>query len=109
MQLCTIMGCLSLTGRFAEFMDLRVQKQQLLNKDLRRVAVRMLDSQQFRNIEEDEETVSTPCSSTVLTHTPPPPPSRTPRPIRNQHKPKPEPNPTQPNPNPTPSGTPHPR
>ena len=36
LQLCVIMGCLALTGRFAEFMDLRVQKQQLLNKDLRR-------------------------------------------------------------------------
>ena len=32
LQLCVIMGCLALTGRFAEFMDLRVQKQQLLNK-----------------------------------------------------------------------------
>ena len=30
------MGCLALTSRFAEFMDLRVQKQQLLNKDLAR-------------------------------------------------------------------------
>ena len=34
LQLCVVMGCLALTGRFAEFMDLRVQKQQLLNKDL---------------------------------------------------------------------------
>ena len=45
LQLCVILGCLSLTARFAEFMDLRVHKQQLLNKDLRRVAVRMLDAE----------------------------------------------------------------
>jgi len=41
-QLCVIMGCLALTSRFAEFMDLRVQKQQLMNKNLRRIAVHML-------------------------------------------------------------------
>lgn len=38
-ELCVIMGCLALTSRFAEFMDLRVQKQQLMNKNLRRIAV----------------------------------------------------------------------
>ena len=41
-ELCVIMGCLALTSRFAEFMDLRVQKQQLMNKNLRRIAVHML-------------------------------------------------------------------
>ena len=56
------MGCLALTSRFAEFMDLRVEKQQLLNKDLRRVAIRMLsspkDSEEPRTREKDEETVN---------------------------------------------------
>ena len=42
LQLCVVMGCLALTGRFAEFMDLRVQKQQLINKDLRRAAMRIM-------------------------------------------------------------------
>ncbi|KAL1508595.1 hypothetical protein AB1Y20_004692 [Prymnesium parvum] len=57
LQLCVIMGCLALTNRFAEFMDLRVHKQQLLNKDLRRTAVRMLDSGRPRSREEDEATI----------------------------------------------------
>ena len=54
LQLCVILGCLSLTARFAEFMDLRVHKQQLLNKDLRRVAVRMLDAEGPRSRAEDD-------------------------------------------------------
>ena len=67
------MGCLALTSRFAEFMDLRVQKQQLLNKDLRRIAVKMLGGSEEwpegataedeelwmrRRAEEDEYTVN---------------------------------------------------
>ena len=41
-QLCVLMGCLALTSRFAEFMDVRVRKQQLLNKDLRAEALKIL-------------------------------------------------------------------
>ena len=52
-----VMGCLALTGRFAEFMDLRVQKQQLLNKDLRRAAVKMIGDVEHRSITEDRETI----------------------------------------------------
>lgn len=60
MQLVTIMGCLALTGRFAEFMDLRVQKQQLLNKDLRRAAIKLTGSGVGeRNQERDEKTIET--------------------------------------------------
>lgn len=61
MQLCVVMGCLALTSRFAEFMDMRVQKQQLLNKDLRRVAVKMLGSDAERagtSIDDDQETIA---------------------------------------------------
>ncbi len=51
------MGCLALTGRFAEFMDLRVQKQQLLNKDLRRAAVKMIGDVDMRSAIDDRETI----------------------------------------------------
>ena len=57
LQFCNIMGCLSLISRFAEFMNLRVQKQQLINKDLRRVALRMLGEDSSRSPEEDEDNV----------------------------------------------------
>ena len=57
MQLCVVMGCLALTGRFAEFMDLRVQKQQLLNKDLRRAAVKMIGDVDMRSAIDDRETI----------------------------------------------------
>ena len=57
LQLCVVMGCLALTGRFAEFMDLRVQKQQLLNKDLRRAAVKMIGDVDLRNPADDRETI----------------------------------------------------
>lgn len=56
-QLCVVMGCLALTARFAEFMDLRVQKQQLLNKDLRRAAVKMIGDVDHRNSAEDRDTI----------------------------------------------------
>ena len=57
-QLCVVMGCLALTSRFAEFMDLRVQKQQLLNKDLRRIAVKMLGSDEVRSVEQDDVNIN---------------------------------------------------
>lgn len=57
LQLFVVMGCLALTGRFAEFMDLRVQKQQLLNKDLRRAAVRMIGDTELRSAEDDRATI----------------------------------------------------
>jgi hypothetical protein len=51
------MGCLALTGRFAEFMDLRVQKQQLLNKDLRRAAVKMTGDIEGRDASDDSDII----------------------------------------------------
>ena len=56
-RLGVVTGCMALTSRFAEFMDLRVQKQQLLNKDLRRAAVKMIGDTDNRSAHEDRETI----------------------------------------------------